>query len=175
MDERAAERELLLHAAGERRGSPVLERLELAVDRSDLLVLARDGCPEDRREEAQILFNTQIGIQREAAWHVAHPLSNGPQVFDHVVPENASTAAAWNQQRRQDPEQRRLARAIRSDEPEELARRDAKRHILERSDRTEALPERVNRDGVGVGRGRAPHDNCPGEPWSVVMMSTPWA
>src|SRR5690349_1736596 len=46
VDERAAERELLLHPTRQRRRAPRLERLELTVDRGDLLVFPLDRRPE---------------------------------------------------------------------------------------------------------------------------------
>ena len=50
MDERAAERELLLHAAGQRRGAAILERLELRVDRRDAArIRARSSCRRPTR------------------------------------------------------------------------------------------------------------------------------
>src|SRR4029078_3823950 len=67
MNERAAERELLLHAAGQRRGTSIVERLELRIDRRDLVVLPRDRRSEHRSEEIEVLANAQVGIEREAA------------------------------------------------------------------------------------------------------------
>ena len=75
MHERAAERELLLHAARERAGAAILERLELHVDRFDLLVLALDGRAEDRGKEHEVFEHAQIRIEREAAGHVADALA----------------------------------------------------------------------------------------------------
>jgi cysteine desulfurase/selenocysteine lyase len=46
MDQRAAERELLLHAAGERGGAPIRKRFELTVDRRDMTLFALYGRAE---------------------------------------------------------------------------------------------------------------------------------
>src|SRR5262249_33482228 len=71
MNERAAEGELLLHAAREGAGATVLELLDLGVDRRDLLVLALDAGAEDRREEPQVFLDAEIGIERKTSRHVA--------------------------------------------------------------------------------------------------------
>src|SRR5262249_44107190 len=71
MDERAAQRELLLHAARERGRAAIPEGLELDVNRLDLLVLALDRRAEYRGEERQVFMDAEIRVQRKASWHVA--------------------------------------------------------------------------------------------------------
>src|SRR5690606_32173877 len=58
-------------------------------------------------------------------------------------------------------EQRRLARAVGPDQPDELARLDGQRHCIEGADAGEAL-----RDGVGLeqGHGPPPPDAAVGRP-----------
>src|SRR4029077_14409912 len=67
MEERAAEGELLLHAAGQRAGAAITERFELRVDGRDLLVLALNRRAEYVCEEAQVLVDAQVRIEREPA------------------------------------------------------------------------------------------------------------
>ena len=58
-----------------------LERLELVVDRRDLRSYSRvDRRAEHRREEAQVLLDAQIGIEREASGHVADAPPQRPHV-----------------------------------------------------------------------------------------------
>src|SRR4029079_12849428 len=71
MHERAAQRQLLFHSAGERRRPATFERFELAVDRRDAIVLALDGRAEHGGEEPEILLDAQVRIEREATGHVA--------------------------------------------------------------------------------------------------------
>ena len=78
MHQGAAQRELLLHAAGERAGPPPGELLELDPDRRDRVTRLGDGGVEERGEEGEVLQHAEIGIEREAAGHVPDPLSAGP-------------------------------------------------------------------------------------------------
>src|SRR4029077_3475405 len=121
---RAAERELLLHAAGERGGAPIGERLELTVDRRDMTLFALQTRAEDSCEEAQFLVHAEIRIEREATRHIADTTPEIPEVFHHVAPENARGALIGHHQRRQNAEQRGLPAAVRSDDAEEFRRFD---------------------------------------------------
>ena len=121
-------------------GAPILERLELRVDRRDLVVLALDRRAEHRREEAQVLFDAQVGIQREAAGHVADARAQRPESrFTTSRPSTRARARVGHQQRHQNAEQRRLAGAVGTDEAEQLARAHRERHAVER----DGLPERL--------------------------------
>ena len=120
MHERAAERELLLHSTGQGGGSTPLERLELLVDRRDLIVFPLERRTEHGREEANVLLDAEIGIQREPARHVADPLAKIPDLPNDVAAEYGRSPGLGNEQRGKDTEERRLAGAVRADEPEQL-------------------------------------------------------
>ena len=90
MDERAAERELLFHAARQRRGAAILERLELRVDRRDAIAFPLDGRAEHRREEAQVLLDAEIAVEREASGHVADARPQRPESPDDVLAEDVA-------------------------------------------------------------------------------------
>src|ERR1041385_533054 len=104
VDERAAERELLFHPTRQRRRAPRLERLELTVNGGDLLVLPLDRRPEDRREEAEILLDAKVRIEREPTGHVADLTPQRPQTFHDVAAQNARRTAVGKQKRGENPE-----------------------------------------------------------------------
>src|SRR5262245_5882087 len=153
MDQRAAERELLFHSTGACRRSPVLERLELRVDRLDLFVLTLDRCAEDRGKEREVLFDAEIRIERETPGHVANALPQGTEVAHHVQSDDRRAPATRNKQRDQDPEQGRLATAVGTDEAEQLPVLDLERHLVERDRWSKCLANRLgpNRFFVGAG------------------------
>src|SRR5450759_934155 len=151
--EGARQRELLLHPARQRFGAPVAKWLDLPVNGRDELVPFLDGRSEHRREELQVLGDAEVGIERESTRHVAHARANRPQVFDDIQAEHGRGAPVGDKKRRQDAKERRLAGAIGSDEPEQLALADIERDVVECLDRRERLTERTNLDGVA-------HDGC---------------
>ena len=148
--QRAAERELLLHAAGERAGAAVGELLELDPDRRDGLPRLRHRGVEERGEERQVLRDAEVGIEREASGHVADPGPQVPQVLHHVASQHPGGAGVRQQQGHEDPEQRGLAGAVGTDHAVELARR-------RRRTRRPAAPRRRRTGGRAPGprpRGR---------------------
>src|SRR5690242_6796620 len=92
MHERARQRELLLHAAGERLGAAIAERLDLFVDRLDELVAFLDRRAEDGREELEIFLNAEVEIERKLSGHVANARSNRPEVAHDVEAEDGRGA-----------------------------------------------------------------------------------
>src|SRR5262245_47150206 len=120
MDERAAEGELLLHAARERARAALAERFELHVDRLDALVLVPQCGAEDRGEEGEVLLDAQVRVEREAAGHVADALPQRAIVAHRIEAKDRRLPRIRFQQRHHDPEERRLAAAVRTDEAEEL-------------------------------------------------------
>ena len=124
MHQRAAQRELLLHPAGQRGGASVLERFELAVDWRDVRALALDGGTEYRREEPQVFVDAEIRIQRKPPRHVADAAAQFPEVLDDVKTEHACGSLVRDQQRGEHAQQRGLAATVRTNEAEELGRGD---------------------------------------------------
>src|SRR5262245_21465622 len=148
VDQRAAERELLLHPARERVCAPIAKWLELRIDWRDAVAFALGRRAEDRREETDVLLDAEVRIQRELPSHVADTRSQRPQFTDDVLAEDAGGSAIGHEQRREDAEERRLAGAVRADEAEQLARADAERHAVERRVAAEALDETAGDDSV---------------------------
>src|SRR5439155_27279072 len=85
----------------------------LAVDRRNLLILALNGRTKDRREEAKVFCNAEVGIKRKTTGHVPDARSQRPQLPDHVVSEHARRTRIRHEQRRQNAEQRRFSSAVR--------------------------------------------------------------
>ena len=63
MHEGAAQRELLLHPAGQRSRAAILERFELVIDGGNLIALALDSRAEYRSEEAKVFLDAQIRVE----------------------------------------------------------------------------------------------------------------
>ena len=146
-----AECELLLHATRQRGGATRLERLQLAVDRRDLLVLLFDGGAEHRCEEAEVLLDTEVGIQREAAGHITDLAPQRPEISNDVAAEHACAPRVGDDERREDAEERRLAGAVRPDEAEQLTRVDREGDVVERDRLLVSFDHPLGADGDRLG------------------------
>ena len=147
MHERAREGELLLHAARELPRATVLEWLDLLVDRRDDVIAFLEGRAEHRGEEAQILLDAQVGVERKAARHVADALADLPEVPDHVAAKDRRGASVGYEERGEDPEQRRLAATVGTHEPEQLTGAHVEGHLVERDRAAKGLADAVEDDG----------------------------
>ena len=124
--ERAGERDLLLHPARE-----VLHRLVAALGREadaledlrDPVAGLADGEPVEAGRVGQVLGRRHLleegRLDRDAVDEPAH----GPRVGD-VVAEQDRAAAVVDEQRREQPDQRRLPRAVLAEDGDTLAARD---------------------------------------------------
>src|SRR6185437_1362280 len=137
--ERAAEGQLLLHSTGQRVRAPILEWLDLLVNRCNYGAAFVHARAEYRCKEAQILLDAQIRVQRESSRHVTHAGANRPQIAHDVQPEHGRGACIGDEQRRENAKQSGLARAVGPDQPEQLARCDIERNVSERDRRIKAL------------------------------------
>mgnify|MGYP001348806491 CR=1 FL=1 len=146
MHQRAAQRELLLHPAGERAGAPVAERLDLAVDRRDRLVSVLEARAEDGGEELEVLPHAQVRVEREATGHVADAGPDVPEVPDDVAPEHLRPPGVRDEERGEDTEERGLAGAVRADDAEDLGGADVEGDAVERGPPAEALDEPLRPD-----------------------------
>ncbi|MCU0618276.1 MAG: hypothetical protein MUD17_14510, partial [Gemmatimonadaceae bacterium] len=122
MHECTAERELLLHPAGERAGTPLRKGRELPPDRVDDAHPLRDRGAEDARVEREVLRHTQILIQREASRHVAELSPHGSEIAHGIEAEHLRGTGVRNHQRRHHAKERGLAGTVRTDHAEELTR-----------------------------------------------------
>ena len=147
MHERAREGELLLHATRELPRATVLESFDLLVDRRDDVVALFERRAEDRGEEAQILLDAQVGVEREATRHVADALADLPEVADHVAAKDRRGAGVGYEECGDDPEQRRLAATVGTHEPEQLTSAHVEGHLVERDRAAKDLADPVEDDG----------------------------
>lgn len=109
---------------------------------------AIDRRAEDRGEEAEILFDAQVRVEREATGHVADAGAQRPQLLEHVTPEHRGMARIGHEQRRQNPEEGGLACAVRTDQAENLLGPHRERDVGESRRRAEALAEGIDDNGV---------------------------
>ncbi len=123
VNERAAQMQLLLHAARELRRATFAEGREAAPrQKLRLARLARTGRHAvEVGEEVQVLGDREGSVESEALRDVADARAQTLRFPGHVAPEHRGAAARGFQQRGQDLQQGRLAGAVGADEAEHLA------------------------------------------------------
>ena len=131
VDQRTAQRQLLLHPAGELPGFPFLERLYLDIDIPDQVVVFPDSRIEHGSKEVQVLFHRQVLIKGEAPRHIPYPPPDLLIIAYNIQSADRCRTAIRQQQGCQYPEQRRLARPVRPDQPEKLPFADMQRDVLQ--------------------------------------------
>ena len=155
VDQRAAEAELLLHAARELAGRARLELFHRG--RSQKLGDARASLiralAEQAAEEVDVLEHAQrrIEIAAKALWHIRDAAAYLLEVaiVGDVLVEDDDLADLDDLHAGDQPEQSRFADAVRADDPDHDARRDVDRNVVERDGR--AIPVRYAldpRDGL---------------------------
>ncbi len=155
VDQRAAEAELLLHAAGELAGRARLELFHRG--RSQKLGDARASLiralAEQTAEEVDVLEHAQrrIEIAAKPLWHIRDAAAYLLEVaiVGDVLVEHDDLADLDDLHAGDQPEQSRLSDAVRADDPDHDARRDVDRNVVERDGR--AIPVRYAldpRDGL---------------------------
>ena len=107
----------------------------------------------------------QLAIQQRVVAEEADPPARGVAVVGQRAAEHAHLAGVRAQQRREHPQQRRLARAVGAEDDERLARGQLERHVAQRSALAVAAPGaaqadrwlwlRHGPDASGRARGRA--------------------
>src|SRR5439155_22075774 len=143
-DQRAGERQLLLHAAAEPAGEPVREALhskhrEIAV--AALLDVARDHSSE-LADVAQVLGYAQVWVEAERLGEIAHAHPRGSR----RLAEKLGDAGRRLHHAAEDLKGRGLAGPIRPDEPEDLARLHLQVDAANRLDIAISLRQRPDLD-----------------------------
>ena len=135
--ERACERDLLLHAAGEvlhRLAAPIRREADPLEDARDLVTRLVRRHPVEARRVREVLRRRHLleerGLDRDA---VDEP-ADGARLLEDVVPEDRRVAAVVQEQRREQPDQRRLARAVLAEDRDALAALDLEADSAQRLD-----------------------------------------
>ena len=142
MDERAGQRQLLLHAARQAFGQPLAERGQARHLEQLLAAWPEVRNPVDLGEELDVLVDGQVAVEREPLRQVAHPLGDHGVLAGRVRAQHAHRAGIGVQEAAQQPDGRGLAGAVRPDQPEHLAFGDVEAQPCQRRRRAEALVDR---------------------------------
>ena len=150
--QRAGERQLLLHAAGEAIRQTVAERCELRhlEEPAATSLVVRDAM--DLGEEGHVLVDREIAVQAEALGQVTDPLRNPPVIARRILVEDAHLARVSVKQAAHQSNRRRLAGAVGSDETEHLAACNLEGQARQRLGAAVALDDAGERDCSLVGR-----------------------
>ena len=97
--------------------------------------------------EDQVLPDRQLGIEREALRHVAHPPPGGEVLALDLSAEQPGLSFARRQQARQHLHGRRLAAAVGAEEAEDLAPLDPEAHPIDSDEIAEATGQAPRLDG----------------------------
>ncbi len=131
MHDAGGERQPLFPAAGERtgqlpapRGQP--QRLQCRIHK----VLSRLQLIEPRHEH-QVLFNRQVGVEREFLRHIADFAFDLTALRGKVIAEHRAAAGIGVQQAAHHADRRGLARSIRSEKADNLAGPHRHGHIID--------------------------------------------
>ena len=110
----------------------------------------------DARVELDVLRHAQVRVERYLLGDVADAGARGGRMAHDVDAVDHDAARARREEAGQHADRRRLAAAVRAEEPEDLACRDRERETVDRGEGSEAAHEVVADDGVARGRhGRA--------------------
>ena len=153
VEQPAGDVQALLHPARVTLGTLVLPALE--PDELEQLVDPRlldlRGHSVELGEVAQVVVAGKPFVDAAlAAEDVADPLPHLPRVLDDVVAEHARASRRRDEQRDQHLDRRRLARAVRAEEAEELALLDLEAHAAHRLDLFHAAADRPGVGAVGA-------------------------
>ena len=158
MQHRAAEREALLPTAGQRRHQRLLAAAKPGHFDGEAHALAQFGARHavDAAEEAQILLDRKVAVEREFLRHVAdmfaHPfgITRDVDAGDEYAPGGRPQQAAENADRG------RLAGAVGAEKPHDLAAPDAKAHVIDGDEIAEPFDQILDDDlRVGYRRCRS--------------------
>src|SRR5947208_11055614 len=143
----AREREPALHAEREGPDALVGDAVELdgregAVER---VQAARE--PGERRPELQIFEWGEVFIHPGPVREQPHVRADALGLLRTIVTRHPGRAARGPEERRKDPEHRGLARAVRPDEGDRLARTDLEAHVVQHDVGSESFAEADHLDG----------------------------
>src|SRR6266550_3142488 len=121
MDETSGQSEPLFPSAGE-----LASELVFAFDQSELLQTFAHGLAPifhvvHARDEIEILFNAQVFPKTESLSHVADLALNRFALGDHVMTQTSAAPIISSKQSAEHPQKCRLATAVGTEEPEDLA------------------------------------------------------
>ncbi len=131
MDQRARQRQLLLHAPGQLVGEPAPERRELRHVEQVIAALRVVRHIVDGGEERDVLVHGQVAVQAEALRQVAHLVGDGTVIARRVSTEHADLPLVGMDQAADRTDGGGLAGAVRTDEAEHLAARDIERQSVQ--------------------------------------------
>jgi hypothetical protein len=148
--QRPRQRQALAHAL--RVGPHALLRRRLHLHERQHLVDAfgRDAAVQ-QRGVAQVVAPRDVGVEAGLLDHGADVAQGGP---GDAPPEHAPHAAAGANQAGQHAQRGRLARAVGTEEADDLAGSDLERHVVDGGDAAVALGEGAGDDGVFHGSAR---------------------
>ena len=143
VDERVREAQPLLHAAREAEHVGValvreVDQLEQVADHAPPLGGSEAVAPT---EEVQVLPDLHVVVHPEHVRHVAEDATNRLGVPAHRFAGDRGVARGRGEERREHPQHRRLAGAVRTDEAEDLALLDRQVHAADGDRAVVALHE----------------------------------
>ena len=118
------------------------------VDRCNQIVVVFDTDSEQGGEECDILFDGQIGIEREASRHIADHLPNLFVLGNDVHSIDRRRSVIGIEQGCQQAEQRSFARSVRADQAEQFALPHVERDAIQSRHLPVTLGQSVNFYGV---------------------------
>ena len=152
VDERAGERELLLHAAGELVRETRAERGQLRYLQEAITSRFVVSDAVDFGEEGNVLVNAQVAVQREALREVANHSGDVPMLRDGVPAHDPDRPGVDVEQPAERADRCCLSRAVRTDQAEHFAAFDTECDAVERADRAEAFRDVLKDDRVHFAR-----------------------
>ena len=143
------------------RAIEMLEMGELARSRFGDLSLGQQTRAVERRVHAEVLGDAQAPIHERLRRCEAHPAQRRLGAVVRIVPEQSHVTGARPDDPEQHVERRRLAGAVRPEQPQHFARTHVERHAVERGCAREALGEVADLHGQRVAnRRQARRCNC---------------
>src|SRR4029434_4212301 len=98
MDERADQRELLLHAARQLSGQPAAKRRELRHLQQLMAAILELAQGVEWRQARDVLVDRQVAVQTEALREVSDLLGDLPMLADGIAAEDAHLTAVRMEQ-----------------------------------------------------------------------------
>src|SRR5688572_9589933 len=147
MHERARQRELLLHAAGQLIGKTPAEFRQLRHVEEAIAAPAKIADTVNLGEERDVLVDAQVAVEREALREIADRSGDIAVLLHRILAEHADGAFINMQQSADRANRGRLAGAIGTDQPEHFAHLDAVAHPAERFDLAVSLDDVLELDG----------------------------
>ena len=148
VDQRAGERQLLLHPTRQPIRAPRTERRQLGQGQQSIPLRSIAADAVDLCLERDVLVDRQVAVEREPLREVPdHPGDDG--VILHRVPiAYPDPAPIRPEEPAREPNGRRLSGAVRADQPEHLPAPDLQADAIEGRQGAEALADVLEDDGI---------------------------